>query len=147
MRGHTRFGHQVHAVGAELELHIQARRPDQGGVQRLVAVDFGNGNVVFELARHRLEQLVQQTQSGVTGHGVFHDDPKAVNVGHLRKAQVLVVHLAVDGVERFFPPGDAYFHTRALENGFELGLYFVHQIAAAAAGAGDGFADDRMPPG
>ena len=147
VRGHTRFGHQVHAVGAELELHIQARRPDQGGVQRLVAVDFGNGNVVFEFARHRLEQLVQQTQSGVAGHGVFHDDPKAVNIGHLRKAQVFVVHLAVDGVERFFASGDAYFHARALENGFDLALYFVHQIAPAAAGAGDGFADDRMPPG
>ena len=90
---------------------------------------------------------MQQTQSGVAGHGVFHDDPKAVNIGHLRKAQVFVVHLAVDGVERFFAPGDAYLHAGALEHRFNFALHFVHQITAAAAGTGNGFADDRMPPG
>ena len=147
VRGNPRLGHQVHGIGAQLELHVQAGRPHQRGVQRLVAVDFGNRDVVLELAGYGLVQLVQQAHGGVAGDGVLHDHPEAINIGHLRKAQVLVVHLAVDGIERFLPPGNAHFHARALEYGLHLALHFVHQVAAAAAGACDRLADDRVPPG
>ena len=65
VRGHPRFGDQVHRLGAHLKLNVHARRPDQGGVQRLVAVDLGNGDVVLEFTGQRLVNLVQQAQSGV----------------------------------------------------------------------------------
>jgi hypothetical protein len=65
VRGHAGLGHQVHLLGADLELDVDAGGPDQRGVQRLVAVDLGDGDVVLEAARHRLVQLVQHAQRGV----------------------------------------------------------------------------------
>ena len=59
VRGHPGFGHAVHAGGADLQFHRRAERADQGGVQRLIAIDLGDGDVVLELARHRFVERVQ----------------------------------------------------------------------------------------
>ncbi len=45
----------VHLGGANLKLDWCAVWADQRGVQRLIAVQFGDGDVVFELTRHGLE--------------------------------------------------------------------------------------------
>ena len=133
MRGHTRFGHQVHGLGAHLELNVHTGRPHQGGVQRLVAVDLGNGDVVFELAGQGFVDLVQQAQSGVAIDDRGHDDAQAINVGDLGKAQVFFIHLFVDGVERFFTATDAHVHLGLGKNGLHIGLHLADQIAAAVA--------------
>ena len=95
-------------------------RADQRGVQGLVAIELGNGNMVFELARHGLVHLMQHAHAGVAiSHG-GHDDAKAVDIGDLRKTQVLVVHLAVDGIERFLAPHDAHAHALLARRRFPL---------------------------
>jgi len=65
VRGHAGLGDVMHVLGADLELHRRAVRPDQRRVQRLVAVDLGDRDVVLELARNRLEQLVQRAEREV----------------------------------------------------------------------------------
>ena len=137
----------MHGLGAHLEFDVDASRPHQRGVQRLVAVDLGNGDVVFELARHRLVQLVQKAQGRVAVGNLWHQHPKAINVGHLGKAQVLVVHLAVNGIERLFAPGNAHRHTVGGKGGFHFFFDFLQQITPAAACLLHRLGQDRVTPG
>ncbi len=84
---------------ADLELHRRAKRPEQGRVQRLVAVHLRDGDVVLELAGHRLVQRVQGTEGQVAVLARVDDDAKAVDVEHLGEGQALLDHLAVDAVD------------------------------------------------
>ena len=59
VRGNTRLGDPVHRQGADLHLHRSAIGADQRGVQRLVAVDLRDRDVILELAGHRFVQPVQ----------------------------------------------------------------------------------------
>ena len=92
------LGDNVHFIGAHLELDVHARGTYQRGVQRLIPIELGNGNVVFELSGHGLEHLVQDAQSGVAVGDAGNNHPKAIHISDLGKAQVLEVHLLVDGV-------------------------------------------------
>ena len=102
MRRNTRFGHHIHGFGAHLKFNIDARGPHQSGVQRLIAVDFANGNVVLEFARNRFVHLMQNAQRGIAINDRGHNESEAINVGHLSKTQVLAIHFFVDGKECFF---------------------------------------------
>ena len=59
---HTRLSDHVHLFCAHLKFHIGAGGANQGGVERLVAVEFGNGNQVFEFPWQRLVELVQDAE-------------------------------------------------------------------------------------
>ena len=133
VRGHAGFGHQVHRLGADLELDVDAGRPDQRGVQRLVAVDLGDGDVVLEAPRHRLVQLVQHAQRRVAADDVGQDHAHAVQVVHLGEGQVLFVHLAVDGVKRFLAPDDVGVEPRVGQRRGHVVLHFLDQVAPALA--------------
>ena len=102
MRSHTFFGHHVHLLGADLELHGCAQRAQQSGVQRLVSVRLGQGDVILETARLRFVELVQHAQAQVAIRQIRHHDAKAENIADLGKAQALFFHLFVDGVKRLF---------------------------------------------
>ena len=78
VRGHAGLGHDVHFFGTNLKLDVQPRRPHHGGVQRLVAIELGDGNMILELAWHGLVHLVQHTQRGVAVGHRRHDDAKTV---------------------------------------------------------------------
>ena len=55
--GDAHLGDLVHLVGADLDLERLAVERDHRGVQRLVEVVLGHGDVVVELARDRAPQL------------------------------------------------------------------------------------------
>ncbi|MNS61587.1 hypothetical protein D3C72_946190 [compost metagenome] len=147
VRRHARFGHDVHGLGAQLELHAHAGRAHQRGVQRLVAVELGDRDVVLELARQRLVHLVQDAQAGVAGDHVRHDEPEAVDVGDLREAQVFFFHLAVDGIERFLAARDAQRHAGGGEGRLDLFLHLLDQVASSSTGLGDGLGQRGVAPG
>ena len=58
MRGDASFGNHVHGLGAYLKLNVRSRRPNQGGVQRLVTVEFADGDMVLETPGKRFIELV-----------------------------------------------------------------------------------------
>ena len=147
VRRDARFGHHVHGLGAHLKLYGGARWPDEGGVQRLVAVNFRDGDVVFEAPGHRFVELVQHAHGGVARGQPAHDDPKAVNVGHLRERQVLFVHLAVDGVERFFAAVDVNRDAGRVKGGFHLALNALDDITSPAPGSRQGLGQRGVSPG
>ncbi len=133
VRGHARFGHHIHGRGAQLELDVGTKRPHQRGVQRLVAIHLGDGDVVAELVRQRFVNLVQDAQRPVAIEQLRQDDAKAVEVGDLGKGQVLAVHFVVDGKQRFFAPDDARFQPVAQQGPLDFTAHFGDQILAPVA--------------
>jgi hypothetical protein len=139
----TRFGGAVHFLGADLELHRRAVRADQRGVQRLVAVQLADRDVILELARHGLVQRVQGAQRHVAVGEAVHHHAEAVHVQHLRERQVLAAHLLVDAVQGLFA---------AIHFGLDIGhgqrvldrfQDLLDHFAAVAARRLDGFASVR----
>ena len=102
MGGDARLSDHMHRLRTHLKLDVQTRGAHQGGVQRLISVQLGNRDMVFESTRHRFIELVQNAQGGVAICHLRQDQAKAVNVRDLGKAQVLGIHLFINGIERFF---------------------------------------------
>ena len=101
-------------------------------MQRLVAIDLGNRDVVLELARHRLVQLVQHAQRCVAVGDRGHDQPEAVNIGDLGEAQVLDVHFAVNGIQRLLAPGNADLDVGGSKRGLHFQQHLLQQITPSA---------------
>ena len=89
MGGDPRFGDPMHLFGADLHLDRHAVRAEQRGVQRLIAVDARNRDVVLEAAGHGLVDAVHQPERPVAGVDGIDDDPKAVHIDHLVERDVL----------------------------------------------------------
>ena len=115
----------MHGFCAQLKFNIDARRPNQRGVQRLVAVDLGNRDMVFEFAWDRFVELVQYAQTGVAVDQIGQQHAHAINVSDLRKTQMFATHLLVDGIERFFSPKNTDVQMALLESGFDFELKFL----------------------
>ena len=136
VRGHAGLGDVVHLAGADLHLDRHAEGSDQRGVQALVTVGLGDGEVVLELARHRLVHRVQRAERQVAARHVLDDDAKAVDVEHLRERQALLDHLAVDAVEVLLAAlhlgGDAPLRQALLDAGEDLADHFAAVAARRA---------------
>src|SRR6267378_4000385 len=106
VRSDAGVGDAVHGLRADLDFDRHAVRADQRGVQRLIAVDLRDRDVVLEFSGDRLVQAVQGAEREVAGGNVLDDDPKTVDVEHLRERQVLLVHLVVDRIDVLLAAGD-----------------------------------------
>src|SRR5258706_1814233 len=92
VRSHAGVGDAVHRLRADLDFDRHAVRADQGGVQRLIAVDLGDRDVVLEFSGHGLVQAVQGAEREIAAGDVLDHDPEAVDVEHLRERQVLDIY-------------------------------------------------------
>src|SRR5699024_1743500 len=59
------FGHAVHVPGADLHLEGDGLPADHGGVQALVAVGLGGGDIVLEAVGQRVVHIMDKAQRGV----------------------------------------------------------------------------------
>ena len=101
--GNAVFRRLVHLPGADLHLKGNALSADDRGVQALVHVGLGGGDIVLEPAGNQVEQVVDMAQHVVAvGDGV-HDDPESVDVVQLVHGLGLGLHLPVDGVDMLDP--------------------------------------------
>ena len=111
VRRDARLGQALHVLGADLNLDRRAIRAEQRSVQRLVAVDARNRDVVLEAAGHRPVEAVHEAERAVALVDVADDDPDAEHVDDLRQRQVLAAHLHVHAVQvllaRLDATGDA----------------------------------------
>ena len=124
--GDAVLGGLVHVPGADLHLEGDALPADDRGVQGLVHVGLGGGDIVLEPARDDVEQVVDVAQDVVAvGDGV-HDDPEGVQIIQLVDGLVLGLHLAIDGVDVLDAPVDGAVDPRlrqALGDGVLDGLH------------------------
>ena len=139
VRRHARFGRAVHFLRADLEFDGCAVRADDGRVQRLVAVQLANRDVILELARHGLVQAVQGAQGHVTVGKAAHHHAEAVHVQHLRERQVLAAHLFIDVVQGLFAARDVGFEFGHGQGAFHRFHDLVDHFAPVAARRLDGF--------
>ncbi len=113
------FGDAVHLGGADLHLDRRAVRPEQRGVQRLVAVHARDRDVVLEAAGHRLEHRVHDAERAVTRVGLVDDEAEAVHVDDLVQRDLLAPHLLVDAVDVLLAPFDRCGNLRVVERFLE----------------------------
>ena len=147
VRCNAAFGHGIHRLRANLELHGGAQGADQRGVQALVAIGLGDGDVVLETARHGLVELVQHAQGGVAIDRVGHHDPKAEEVVDLREARMLFTHLSVDGVGGFFAAADAHLQAGVFKGLVHLAFHALHDVTPPPARALHRLVHRGMAPG
>ena len=96
MCGDAELRTPVHVPCADLDLDRLAARPDHRGVQALVHVELGHGDVVFEAPRHRAPPRVHGTEHGVAVLDRIDDDAHAHEVVDVRKIMAAHDHLLVD---------------------------------------------------
>ena len=96
--GDAVFGGLVHLPGADLHLEGDALRADDGGVQTLVHIGLGGGDVILEPAGNQIKEVVNMAQHIVAVRDGVHNDPEGVDVVQLVHGLALGLHLAVDGV-------------------------------------------------
>ena len=97
--GHAVFGGAVHLPGADLHLEGDALRADDRGMDGLIHIGLGRGNIVLETPRHRLEHIVDDAQHVVAVGNGIHDHAEGAQVENTVDIQLLGVHLAVDAVD------------------------------------------------
>ena len=133
--GDALVGHLIHELGADLHLHRHPVRPHQGGVQGLVAIALGNGDVVLEAAGAGLVEAVHLPKHPVTGVYVLHPDAEGVDIHHLMELQLFLLHLVVDGEQVFLATADLGIYAGLAQATLNLALDGVDDLAAIAAGA------------
>ena len=94
--GNTVFRRAVHFIGPDLDLEGLAGGADQGGVQGLIHVRLGHGDIVLEAPGDGLVHLVDGTQDGIAVPDGPDDDADREEVVDLLDGFILVEHLAVD---------------------------------------------------
>ena len=109
MGGDAVFGDAVHVPGTDLHLEGDAVVRDQGGVDGLVHVLLGHGDVVLEAAGDGLPHGVDDAQALVAFPYRVHDDADGVEVEDLGQLFLLPVHLPQDAVIILGTAGDLAF--------------------------------------
>ena len=99
-------GHSLHFDGANLHFDNHAVHAYQYGVQGLVAVGFGDGDIVFEFTGHRLEKIVHHAQGSVAVVNAVDDQAKGKYIHNVAKGAFLFAHFAVDAPEMLFATFD-----------------------------------------
>ena len=104
---HTEFSREMHIPGAYLHfkgngvfIRVVALA-DDSGVQRLVAVGLGHGNVVLIAIGQRRIDGLHHTQRRITFGNGIHNHAHGIYVVNILKALALHDHLVVDAVNGF----------------------------------------------
>lgn len=96
---HPELGLLVHGEGADLDLQHLALRAEHRGMQRLVAVLLGVGDVVVELVGHVMPARVDDAQHRVAVAHLGHQDTHRADVVDLGEVDALALHLPPDRVD------------------------------------------------
>ena len=115
----------VHFAGADLHLKGDALVPDDGGVQALVAVGLGGGNIVLEAVGQRVVHIMDEAKGAVALGQRIQNYPDRIDIIDLVEGLILHDGLAVDAVNALDPALDggtldAAFHQTALNDAGHL---------------------------
>ena len=123
--GETTLGVIVHFAGANLELDNLLIVSDDGSMERLVAILFWHGNIVFDAAIHGMKKGVNNAKDKIAGCGVF--DNKAQSDDVVDAVDVLIVFgkllmQRIDGFDAAIAAIFDVFLFEGLLDGFLCGL-------------------------
>ena len=133
--GHAVLVDGVHVVGADLHLEGDALLPDDGGVEGLIHIGLGGGDIVLEPAQDGLVDVVDNPQHIVAVRHRVHQRPEGEEVVKLLHGLLLEVHFPVDAVGVLHPAVDGGVgDVQLLEAGSDLLLDTAHELAVLRAG-------------
>ena len=115
VRGDAEFGLPVHLLGADLHFQGLPGRPEHRGMQRLVEVPLRPRDVVVELPRDRLPQVVHHAQRAVAVLDAGDDHAQRAHVVQSGKIDALGAHLVPDRVDVLRAAVDLGPHARLLQ--------------------------------
>ena len=95
--GNAVLGLLMHLVGSNLNLERAGRGADNRRMERLVVVDLGHGDIVFEATGHGVPQRMHRAERGVAIAHRMRDDTQCHQVVDLGEFLALALHLLVDG--------------------------------------------------
>lgn len=138
--GETAFGVIVHFVGADLELDDLAVGGDNGGMEGLVSVLLGHGDVIFDAAWHGFEEGMDDAEDEVAGRDIGDDEAEGDEVVDALDVLVVFGELFVEAIDRFGAAVALVFDTFFLEGGFDGVLgFFEFFVGLFEAIFGQGF--------
>ncbi len=120
VRANAQFSLFVHGVGADLHFQHLAFGPDDGGMQRAIAVFLGVGDVVVELLGNMPPQGMHDAQRGVAIAHFRDQHAQRTHVVDLTERQTFALHFAPDGIDVFGSAADV--------SGDAGGLQFVVEL-------------------
>ena len=141
------FGVSVHAPGTNLDLQRLAARTYDRGMQRLVIVVLGIGDVVVELPGQVRPEVMNDAQRGIALSHVVHENPDGPDVENMLETALLSLHFAPDTVDVLRAPrhlgldagcGQLAFELVAdiVDELFALCPFFLQQACNAFVGSG-----------
>ena len=98
MGGNAVFSHLVHFTRADLHLDRPVST-NHRRMQRLIAIGFGQADVVLEAAWNGPEGVVHHRQGPVAAIQIRAEDPQGRHVVDLVECLLLALHLAPDAIE------------------------------------------------
>src|SRR5690606_19164885 len=127
------FRHHVHVFGADLHLNRDTVRAYHRGVQRLIAVRFWNGDIVFHTPRTRLIEAMHLTEHAVAGIQIVDDNAEGVNIHDRVETLLFHDHFAVNGVEMLLASAYATGNTGFLQTAFDFREDFLDHLFTVTA--------------
>ena len=125
MRRHAVFRHAVHFVGTDLHFKRNGFAADHRGVQALIAVGLGRGDVILKAVRQRMIHIVDLAQCVIAFRHIVQNNAHRINIVNFVKVFALHIHFAVYAVHAFYAALDA----------FRLDAVFFQVLADIAADA------------
>jgi hypothetical protein len=136
----------VHGAGTDLDFYGLAERARQNGMERLIAIRFRNGNVVFETARDWFVEVMDNPEGPIAVIDTFHADTKGINVKDLSKWSAFSHHFLIDTEKMLFPANDLDIpHPSVIETFLDGILDARNDFLAVSSGLLDGLSEDLCP--
>ena len=127
----------VHLPGADLHLERHPGLGDHGGVQGLVHIGLGHGNIVFEPVGQGLEHIVDNAQDVIAVLNGIHDDPHRKHIVDLFKALALDEHLPVNAVNALHTAFNIHVGDGDLHPAADHSLGILDELFSAVAAGGE----------
>ena len=102
-------------------------------MQGLIAVGFGDGNIILEFTRYGLIQTVQTSQCQIARRNIVHQHPESVDIEDFRKCQRFFLHFLVDAEQMFFASADQRCDMTFLQFVRDRFAHFFDHFLAVAA--------------
>ena len=106
VRSNAEFSSLVHLDRADLNLYRTALRPKNRGVERLIEIELGGGNVVLETSWHGIPSRVDCPEDRVTISNRGDQDSDPGEIVDVVEITTSVDHFLVDGIELLGPTTD-----------------------------------------
>ena len=118
----------MHVFSANLNLDMESVGAFECGMERLVAVGFGNGDIVFEAVMHGFVEHVHLTENLITAVNFVGDNAETIDIHHFKKGHVFIAHLAVNAKQILLASKDLKFDVGLLKLFFDALLNGVNDL-------------------